>query len=158
MKTYSAKTSHIKKEWWIIDAKNLILGRLASQVAILVRGKHKTIFTPHIDCGDNVIVINARYVKLTGNKGDPQNGKVYYRHTGFPGGIKRITAGKILLGPHPERVIKAAVRRMISRNILGAKQFSNLYVYANDTHPHIIQQPKIIHLKNKNPKNNGNKQ
>ena len=93
MKTYSAKPSDIDKKWWIIDAKDLILGRLASQTAILLRGKHKSTFTPHMDCGDNVIIINAKHVHLTGNKADPKNGKMYYRHTGFPGGIKETTAG-----------------------------------------------------------------
>ena len=98
MKTYSAKPSYINKKWWLIDAKDLILGRLASQTAILLRGKHKPTFTPHMDCGDNVVIINAKHVHLTGNKADPKGGKMYYRHTGFPGGIKETTAGKVLLG------------------------------------------------------------
>jgi large subunit ribosomal protein L13 len=157
VKTYSAKPSDIDKKWWIIDAKDLILGRLASQTAILLRGKHKSTFTPHMDCGDNVIIINAKHVHLTGNKADPKNGKMYYRHTGFPGGIKETTAGKILLGKYPERVVKMAIKRMISRNSLGDKQLGNLYVYAEGLHPHDGQQPKLLDLASKNPKNKNNK-
>lgn len=157
MKTYSAKPSDIEKKWWLIDAKDLILGRLSSQVALLLRGKHKPTFTPHMDCGDNVIVINARHVCLSGNKADTKDGKIYYRHTGFPGGIKEVTAGKVLLGKYPERVIKMAVKRMISRNSLGAKQFSNLYVYADDAHPHMGQQPKPLDIASKNLKNKNRK-
>lgn len=157
MKTYSAKPSNIDKKWWIIDAKDLILGRLASQVAIILRGKHKPTFTPHMDCGDNVIIINAKYVHLTGNKADPKSGKIYYRHTGFPGGIKETTAGKILLGKYPERVIKMAIKRMISRNSLGNKQLGNLYVYSEDVHSHEGQQPKLLNFASKNLKNKNNK-
>ncbi len=153
MKTYSARPSEIQKEWWVIDAKDLVLGRLASQVALLLRGKHKPMFTPHMDCGDNVIVINAKDVYLSGKKADPKDGKLYYRHTGFPGGIKETTAGKVLLGKHPERVLKMAITRMISRNILGAKQISNLYVYADDKHPHEGQKPKLLDIAGKNSKN-----
>ena len=98
MKTYSAKPSEIEKKWLIIDAKDIVLGRLASQAAILLRGKHKPTFTPHMDCGDHVVIINAKHVHLSGNKADKKDGKFYYRHTGFPGGIKETTAGKILLG------------------------------------------------------------
>lgn len=157
MKTYTARLSDIEKKWWVIDAKNLILGRLASQAALLLRGKHKPTFTPHMDCGDNVIVINAKHIHLSGNKSNLKDGKVYYRHTGFPGGIKETTAGKILLGKYPERVVKMAIKRMISRNSLGAKTFSNLYVYPEDTHPHVGQKPKSLDIANKNSKNKNNR-
>ena len=139
----------------VIDAKNMVLGRLASQVAILLRGKHKPMFTPHMDCGDNVIIINAKYIWLSGQKSKPKDGKIYYKHTGHPGGIKETTAGKILSGAHPERVVKMAVQRMVSRNKLGSKQISNLYVYAESEHPHIGQKPEVIDLTIKNSKNNG---
>lgn len=153
MKTYSAKPSEIEKKWLIIDAKDIVLGRLASQVALLLRGKHKPMFTPHMDCGDHVVIINAQQVHLSGKKGDKKDGKFYYRHTGFPGGIKETTAGKILLGNYPERVVQMAVNRMISRNKLGRKQFSNLHVYAGSEHPHTAQQPMTFDIAEKNPKN-----
>ena len=153
MKTYSAKPSEIEKKWLIIDAKDIVLGRLASQVALLLRGKHKPMFTPHMDCGDHVVIINAQQVHLSGKKGDKKDGKFYYRHTGFPGGIKETTAGKILLGNYPERVVQMAVNRMISRNKLGRKQFSNLHVYAGSEHPHTAQQPVTFDIAEKNPKN-----
>lgn len=133
--------------------QKIVLGRLASRVAIMLRGKHKPSFTPHLDCGDNIIIINAEHIKLTGKKLNHKDGKVYYRHTGFPGGIKDTTAGKILSGKYPERVIKMAVKRMITRNVLGAKQMSNLYVYANCEHPHMAQQPTVYDFASKNPKN-----
>jgi len=153
VKTYSAKPSEIEKKWLIIDAKDIVLGRLASQVALLLRGKHKPMFTPHMDCGDHVVIINAQQVHLSGKKGDKKDGKFYYRHTGFPGGIKETTAGKILLGNYPERVVQMAVNRMISRNKLGRKQFSNLHVYAGSEHPHTAQQPMTFDIAEKNPKN-----
>ena len=149
MKTYSARPSEIEKKWWVIDAKDIVLGRLASQVAILLRGKHKPMYTPHMDCGDHVVIINAKHVHLSGKKGDQKDGKFYYRHTGFPGGIKEITASKILLGKHPERVVQMAIKRMISRNKIGARQFSNLHVYADSRHPHTAQQPAILILQAK---------
>lgn len=153
MKTYSAKPSEVEKKWLVIDAKDLVLGRLASQVALILRGKHKPLFTPHIDCGDNVIVINAEAVHLTGKKADHKDGKFYYRHTGHPGGIKTTTAGKILAGKYPERVLKMAVQRMIDRGPLGKKQFGNLYVYSGDQHPHAAQQPEFFDVASKNSKN-----
>lgn len=153
MKTYSAKPSEIQKKWWIIDAKDLVLGRLASEIAMILRGKHKASFTPHMDCGDYVIVVNADAVHLTGKKSARKDGKIYYRHTGFPGGIKSTTAGKMLEGKHPERVIQLAVKRMITRNVLGAKQVGNLYVYANSEHPHQGQKPEIYDFASKNKKN-----
>jgi len=141
VKTYSAKPSEVKKNWLIIDAKGITLGRLASRSSILLRGKHKPIYTPHIDCGDNVIIINAKHIHLSGNKLDKQNGKFYYRHTGFPGGIKKTTAGKILSGKYPERVIQMAIKRMLSKGKMGNRQFCNLHVYADDKHPHSAQKP-----------------
>lgn len=153
MKTYSAKPSDIKKKWLLIDANGLVLGRLASEVAKILRGKHKATFTPHMDCGDNIIIINAEKVCLTGNKAATRNGKMFYWHTGFPGGIKETTAGKLLAGKHPERVILNAVRRMITRNNLGRKQLGNLYVYKGVEHPHQAQKPELYDFASKNPKN-----
>jgi large subunit ribosomal protein L13 len=153
VKTYSAKPSDIEKKWWVIDAKDLVLGRLASQTAVLLRGKHKPTFTPHMDCGDYVVIVNAKHVYLSGKKSDPKNGKFYYRHSGFPGGIKETTAGKILGGKYPERVVKMAVKRMISRNKMGDVQLSNLHVYAEAEHPHAAQKPEAFDLASKNSKN-----
>lgn len=153
MKTYSAKPSEIEKKWLIIDAKDIVLGRLASQTAILLRGKHKPTYTPHMDCGDHVVIINAKHVYLSGNKADKKDGKFYYRHTGFPGGIKETTAGKILLGKYPERVVQMAVKRMLSRNKMGSKQFGNLHVYADAQHPHTTQKPVAFDIAEKNTKN-----
>ena len=153
MKTYSAKPSEVQQKWLIVDAKDLVLGRLASQVAILLRGKHKPYFTPHIDCGDKVIVINAKHVHLTGNKTDQKKGKLYYRHTGFPGGIKETNAGRILAGKYPERVVQLAIKRMISRNKMGNHQFKNLFVYPEDQHPHTAQKPEMFDIGGKNRKN-----
>ncbi|MGI4775557.1 MAG: 50S ribosomal protein L13 [Janthinobacterium lividum] len=156
MKTYSAKPSEIEKKWWVIDARDVILGRLAAEVAKILRGKHKPTFTPHMDCGDYVIIINAKNVHLTGNKLDRKDGKIYYRHTGFPGGIKETTAGKILEGKYPERIIKMAVQRMLTRNVLSNKQIGNLHVYASTEHPHSAQKPEpydFASMNNKNTKN-----
>ncbi len=150
MKTYSAKASEIEKKWFVIDADGLVLGRLASQIARILRGKHKPTFTPHMDCGDNVIVVNAEKVKLTGRK---TSDKVYHWHTGYPGGIKQRTAGEILEGKHPERVITKAVERMIPRNRLGRQQMKNLRVYAGPEHPHEAQQPEALDIAAMNPKN-----
>jgi large subunit ribosomal protein L13 len=150
MKTYSAKASEIEKKWFVIDADGLVLGRLATQIARILRGKHKPTFTPHMDCGDNVIVVNAEKVKLTGRK---TSDKVYYWHTGHPGGIKQRTAGQILEGNHPDRVITKAVERMITRNRLGHQQMSNLRVYAGPDHPHEAQQPEALDIAAMNPKN-----
>jgi len=152
-KTYSAKPSEIKKSWLVIDAKDLVLGRLAAEVAKILRGKHKPTFTPHMDCGDNVIVINARFVGLTGKKADRKDGKIYYWHTGYPGGIKDTTAGKLLEGKYPERVLEYAIKRMITKNNLRNKQMSNLYIYPGQNHPHEAQQPKVFDFASKNPKN-----
>jgi large subunit ribosomal protein L13 len=150
MKTYSAKPSDVTRAWHVIDAKDLVLGRLASKVAMILRGKHKPQFTPSLDCGDNVIIINADKVHLTGNK---LASKKYYWHTGFPGGIKERTAKKIILGKHPERVVIKAVERMISRNPLGRAQMKKLFVYASDAHPHESQKPQAIDFGSENRKN-----
>ena len=143
MKTYTAKPAEIEKKWILIDAEGIVLGRLAVVVASLLRGKHKPTFTPHMDMGDNVIVINADKVQMTGNK---RADKRYYWHTGHPGGIKFRTAEQVLEGAHPERVMIKAVERMISRNRLGRQQMTNLRVYAGAEHPHEAQQPTVLDL------------
>ncbi|HMA16305.1 MAG: 50S ribosomal protein L13 [Bacteroidota bacterium] len=150
MKTFSATPSDIEKKWILIDAEGVVLGRLASQVAKILRGKHKPSFTPHMDCGDNVIIINAEKVKLTGNK---LTDRKFFWHTGHPGGIKERTMGQILEGKYPERVIVKAVERMITRNNLGRQQMKNLRVYAGAEHPHEAQQPETLDLSAMNPKN-----
>ena len=147
--TISIKPTEVVRKWYLIDATDLVLGRLASQIAKILRGKHKTTFTPHVDCGDNVIVINAEKVALTGNK---LADKVYYHHTGFVGGIKGITAGK-QLEEHPERVIIKAVERMISRNKMGREQMTKLHVYAGPSHPHTAQTPETLDIASMNSKN-----
>lgn len=150
MKTYSAKPGEVDKKWLIVDAEGVVLGRLASLIATRLRGKHKPLYTPHIDCGDNVIVINADKVKLTGRK---MTDKVYYRHTGHPGGIKQATPKQILEGRFPERVIEKAVERMIPRGPLGRQQMRNLKVYAGTDHPHEAQKPEVIDMASLNSKN-----
>ncbi|MCB1680676.1 MAG: 50S ribosomal protein L13 [Rhodospirillales bacterium] len=150
MKTYSAKPADIEKKWIIIDAENLILGRLASVVAMRLRGKHLPTFTPHMDCGDNVIVINAEKVQLTGNK---RADDVYYWHTGHPGGIKQRTKAQMLDGKYPERVIENAVERMLPKGPLGRQVFKNLRVYAGKDHPHEAQKPEVLDVASLNPKN-----
>ncbi len=150
MKTYSAKPVEIVKKWFIVDADGVILGRLAVRIANILRGKHKPMYTPHMDCGDNIIVVNADKVRLTGNK---LAGKIYYRHTGYPGGIKERTAGQILEGKHPERVIQKAVERMIPRGPLGRQQMRNLRVFAGTEHPHEAQAPTVLDIGAENPKN-----
>jgi large subunit ribosomal protein L13 len=150
MKTYTAKPSDIDKKWWLIDAEDLVVGRLAVVIADLLRGKHKTTYTPHMDCGDNVVVINAEKVKLTGRK---RFDKKYYWHTGYVGGIKERTADQILDGAHPERVVLKAVERMLPRGPLGRRQFSNLRVYAGAAHPHEAQQPEALDVGAMSPKN-----
>ncbi len=152
-KTFSAKPSDIKKEWLLIDASSLTLGRLASHISLLLRGKHKASYTPHMDCGDNIVVINAEKIALSGNKAERNKGKIYYRHTGFPGGIKETTAGKMLEGKHPERVLKLAVTRMITSGPLGRRQLGNLYIYQGENHPHAAQKPIIYNYAEKNKKN-----
>ena len=150
MKTYSAKASEIEKKWVVIDAEGLVVGRLASIIAMRLRGKHKPTYTPHMDCGDNVIVINAAKVVLTGNK---LKKKVYYHHTGYIGGIKERTAGAIMAGKFPERIVEKAVQRMLPRGPLGRRQLGNLRVYAGPDHPHVAQNPELIDVGAMNRKN-----
>ena len=140
MSTFVQKPAEVEKKWVLIDADGLVVGRLATIIANRLRGKHKPTFTPHVDDGDNVIVINAAKVKATGNK---EEGKVYWRHTGHPGGIKSTTLGK-LRAEHPERVIEKAVKGMLPKGPLGFAQYRKLKVYAGAEHPHAAQQPKTI--------------
>ena len=150
MGTYTATPADIEKRWVVIDAEGVVLGRLASIVAMRLRGKHKATFTPHMDMGDNVIVINADKVQLTGNK---RTDKTYYRHTGHPGGIKSTTVEKVLEGKHPERVVEMAVKRMLPSNRLSRKIIGNLRVYAGAEHPHEAQSPEIVDVAAMNKKN-----
>ena len=150
MKTYSAKPSDIEKKWILIDAENLVVGRLAAIIAARLRGKHLPTFTPHMDVGDNVIVINADKVVFTGRKRD---NKVYYRHTGYPGGIKETTPAKVLEGKFPERVVELAVKRMLPRGPLARQQMGNLRVYAGTKHPHVAQSPEALDVASMNAKN-----
>ncbi len=142
MRTFTAKTRDIEREWFVVDAEGQTLGRLASRIAPILRGKHKPIYTPHMDCGDYVIVINADKVRVTGRKLDQ---KMYYRHSGYPGGLKSISL-RDQLAQHPERVIEAAVKGMLPKNKLGRRMFKKLKVYAGDSHPHQAQQPKPLEL------------
>ncbi|WP_395678800.1 50S ribosomal protein L13 [Inquilinus sp.] len=150
MKTYSAKPAEVDKKWIVVDADGVVLGRLASIIAMRLRGKHLTTFTPHVDTGDNVIVVNAEKVRLTGNK---RQDSIFYWHTGYAGGIKGRSKGQILDGAHPERVIEKAVERMITRGPLGRKVMGNLKVYAGASHPHEAQQPEALDVAAMNPKN-----
>ena len=150
MKTYTARPSDISKKWIVVDADGVVLGRLASIVANRLRGKHKTTFTPHMDCGDNVIVINASKVLLTGQK---LKKKVYYHHTGYIGGIKERTAKQIMEGRFPERIVEKAVERMLPRGPLGRVQFGNLRVYPGAEHPHEAQKPEPLDIAAMNRKN-----
>ena len=152
MKTFSAKPTDIKKQWIIVDAEGVVLGRLASIVATRLRGKHKASFTPHMDMGDNVIIINADKIQLTGNK---RTNKIYYWHTGHPGGIKSRTAEQLLEGKFPERVVTKAVERMLPGGVLSRQQMTNLRVYAGAEHPHEAQSPVELDIKSMNPKNTG---
>ena len=149
-RTASIKTADVQKKWVLIDADGLVLGRLATIIAMRLRGKHKPTYTPHMDCGDNVIVINAAKVVLTGNK---RKDKTYYHHTGYIGGIKERTAGAIMRGKFPERIVEKAVERMIPRGPLGRRQMSNLRVYPGTDHPHEAQQPVTLDVAKMNPKN-----
>lgn len=150
MKTFSAKPADIEKKWVLIDAEDLVLGRMACIVADILRGKNKAIYTPHMDCGDNVIIINAEKVHLTGKK---RTDKRYYHHTGYPGGIKETSPELVLEGQFPERVIMKAVERMIPRGPLGRQQMRNLKVYAGTAHPHEAQQPTVLDVAALNVKN-----
>ena len=142
-KTISAKKGSVEKNWWILDADSRVLGRAASEVARIIRGKHKPSFTPHIDCGDNVIVINAEKIRMTGDK---MNSKEYISHSGYPGGQKRLSP-KQVMAKKPERIFEYAVKGMLPKNRLGRQLFKNLHVYAGDQHPHEAQNPKVLELK-----------
>ncbi|UDQ88908.1 50S ribosomal protein L13 [Xanthobacter autotrophicus] len=150
MKTYSAKPAEIEKKWVVIDASGLVVGRLATIIAMRLKGKHLPIYTPHVDCGDNVVVVNAEKAVFTGRKKDH---KVYYHHTGYAGGIKERTAKFILEGRFPERVIEKAVERMLARGPLGRKIMGNLRVYKGPAHPHEAQQPVALDVAALNRKN-----
>jgi large subunit ribosomal protein L13 len=150
MTTYSAKPAEIEKKWVMIDATGLVVGRLATVVAMRLRGKHKPTYTPHVDDGDNVIIINADKVVLTGRKRDQ---KVYHHHTGYIGGIKDRTARSILEGKFPQRIVEKAVERMLPRGPLARRQLANLRVYAGSEHPHAAQQPEPLDVAAMNPKN-----
>ena len=148
--TKSIKPADVEKKWHIIDADGLVVGRVAVIIANILRGKHKPSYTPHVDCGDHVIVINAGKVVLTGNKRDK---KVYYKHTGYIGGIKEVTAAKVLDGRFPERVLEKAVERMVPRGPLGRQQMRNLHLFTGTEHPHNGQQPEALDVASLNRKN-----
>jgi|SRR5689334_9118900 large subunit ribosomal protein L13 len=150
MGTYSARPAEVEKKWLLIDADGLVVGRLAALIAMRLRGKHKAIFTPHVDMGDNIIVVNAEKVVFTGNK---RQDKTYYWHTGYPGGIKERKAHQVLDGRFPERVLEAAVRRMLPRGPLGKRQMTNLRIYKGPSHPHEAQQPEALDIRALNVKN-----
>lgn len=150
MKTYTARPSEIERGWFLVDADGLVLGRLAAILANRLRGKHKATFTPHMDCGDHIVVINAEKVVLTGKK---RVQKVYYHHTGHPGGIKERRADKVLDGRFPERVIEAAVKRMVPRGPLGRDVLRKLHIYKGGEHPHQGQQPQALDIAAMNRKN-----
>jgi large subunit ribosomal protein L13 len=141
--TQSARPADIVRRWLVVDATDVALGRLSTRVATILRGKHKAIFTPHVDTGDFVIVVNAEKVKLTGNKREQ---KTYYRHTGYTGGVKSITADELLSGPHADRVVRNAVRGMLPKNALGRQMLRKLKVYAGPDHPHAAQQPEVLEI------------
>jgi large subunit ribosomal protein L13 len=148
--TLSLKPAEVRKDWVLIDAEGLVLGRLAALIATRLRGKHKPQFTPHVDCGDNVVVVNARRVRVTGNKLEQS---VFHYHTGYPGGIKGRTLRQRLESAHPERVVEKAVERMITRGPLQRRQMRHLYVYAGAEHPHAAQQPQKLDVVAMNAKN-----
>ena len=151
MKTYSVKPAEVEKKWVVIDAEGAIVGRLAAYIATRLRGKHRPDYTPHVDMGDNVIVVNAEKVVFTGRKRDD---KRYYHHTGHPGGIKETSPAKLLDGRFPERVVEKAVQRMLPKDSsLARQQFSNLRVYAGPDHKHEAQQPEVVDFKSMNSKN-----
>ena len=150
MKTTSLKPAEVDKKWIVIDAEGLVVGRLASIVAMRLRGKHKAAYTPHVDCGDHVIVVNADKVKFTGRK---MGNKKYYKHTGYAGGIKETTPAKILEGKFPERVLEKAVERMVPRGPLGRQQMKALHLYAGTEHPHDGQKPEVLDVASMNRKN-----
>ncbi len=142
MKTVSTRAEDVRRSWYVVDAENQTLGRLASAIASRLRGKHKPEFTPHVDTGDYIIVVNAEQVHVTGNK---ESGKIYYRHSGYPGGIRGTTLGR-MRATHPERIIEKAVKGMLPRNPLGRAMFKKLKVYAGASHPHAAQQPEPLEI------------
>ena len=144
MKTYTPKVTDVQREWWVVDAEGKVLGRLASEIARILRGKHKAMYTPHMDVGDNVVVINAEKVRLTGDKA---NSKTYFRHSGYMGGEKLIPF-RTMLEKHPERIIELAVKGMLPKNNLGRLMRKKLKVYAGPNHPHDAQQPKKLEIPN----------
>ena len=150
MKTWNAKPGEVEKKWVLIDAEGVVLGRLASIIATRLRGKHKPQYTPHVDCGDNIIVVNADKVRLTGQK---MQKKKHYWHTGYPGGIKERTMEKMLSGKRPEKVLYLAVKRMLPKGPLAYRQLKNLKIYAGPEHPHEAQKPEVLDVKALNPKN-----
>jgi large subunit ribosomal protein L13 len=150
MNTYSLKQKDIKKKWYLLNAEGLVRGRLASKISMILRGKHKTTFTPHLDCGDNVVVINAKKVKLTGSK---EKKKVYYKHTGYPGGLKETSFLEMINGKNSTNVIRKAVERMMSANALSKKQLSNLKVFNDEKHTLEAQKPELMDFASQNRKN-----
>ena len=148
--TRSIKPAEVEKKWHVVDAEGLVVGRLASIIANILRGKHKPSYTPHVDCGDHVIVLNADKVRFTGNKAAK---KIYYRHTGYPGGLKEVTAEKVLGGRFPERVLEKAVERMVPRGPLGRQQMKALHLYNGTEHPHEGQKPEVLDVASMNRKN-----
>ncbi|MCD6035728.1 MAG: ribosomal protein [Rickettsiales bacterium] len=150
MTTTFVKLANIKREWFVIDAEDLVLGRLAAEVSKLLRGRHKAWFSPNLDCGDYIIITNADKIHLTGKKA--QN-KVYYRHTGHPGGIKETTPEKLIRGEKADRIIEKAIERMIPRSALGREQMKKLHIYSGAEHPHQAQQPKALDIGARNRKN-----
>ena len=150
MKTYFAKPGEVEKKWVLIDAQGLVVGRLASLIAMRLKGKHRAAYTPHVDTGDNVIVINADKVVFTGAKTED---KIYYRHTGYPGGLKQTTPRRLLEGRFPERILQLAVGRMLKRGPLQRRLMRNLKIYKGAAHPHEAQQPELLDVKSLNRKN-----
>ncbi len=144
--TTSTKPAEVTRDWYVVDATGLPLGRLASEIALRLRGKHKPSYTPHVDCGDNIVVINAKDVYLSGNKMDPKTGLTHYWHTNHPGGLKSITAGKELAGRFPERVLERAVKRMMPKNKLGRHMYGKLHVFAGTEHNKQAQKPQTLDL------------
>ncbi len=141
--TQSARPAEVERRWYVVDATDQVLGRMATQIAMMLRGKHRPIYTPHVDTGDFVIVVNAEKVKLTGRKREL---KIYYRHTGYTGHVKSQTADEVLNGPHPDRVVQRAVRGMLPKNALGRQMLKKLKVYAGPEHPHAAQKPEELEL------------
>ena len=142
MKTFSAKAETVQRDWFVVDATDKVLGRLASEVASRLRGKHKAEYTPHVDTGDHIVIVNAEKIRVTGNKAEA---KRYYRHSGYPGGIKEVALGE-QLQKHPTRVIESAVKGMLPKNPLGRAMFAKLRVYAGPDHQHQAQQPKVLEI------------